>query len=254
MPGAFSPAGPPPAPQSPPPPPRGLLSAGSCLRSSSSRASRNRSRANGVMSSVTNASVSSMPDLRAADCTALHHPSGAEPTRLLARGRRRRRRHDVVLRALNDRVELAALALGHAELRERSGHLGHTQGGGRQLEVALVEHLCSYFLAARGSDPVQLVSVPVPRFDAIEGRRGHATTGRSVDQQTGTAKSPELLECGQDSHLVEIDASVDLIRADLDPGGSDTGALTRAVLAMHGSDLPFLDLPATTQKLGGPVT
>ena len=59
---------------------------------------------------------------------------------------------------------------------------------------------------------------------------------------------------GQDRHLVEVDASIDLVRADLDPGGSDTGALTRAVVAMHGSDLPFLDLPATTQKLGGPVT
>ena len=45
-------------------------------------------------------------------------PSGADLTRLLARGGRRRRRHDVVLRALDDRVELAALALGHAELRE----------------------------------------------------------------------------------------------------------------------------------------
>jgi hypothetical protein len=94
--------------------------------------------------------------------------------------------------------------------------------GERQLEVALVEHLCSYFLAARGSDPVQLVSVPLPRFDAVEGRRGHATTGRSVDQLTGTAKSLELLECGQDSHLVEIDASVDLIRADLGKGAPIT--------------------------------
>jgi hypothetical protein len=93
-----------------------------------------------------------------------------------------------VLRALDDRVELAALALGHPELRKglvevvvRSGHLGHTQVGERQLEVALVEHLCSYFLAARGSDSVQPVSVPVHRFDAVEGRRGHATTGCSVD-------------------------------------------------------------------------
>jgi hypothetical protein len=108
----------------------------------------------------------------------------------------------------------------------QSGHLGHTQVGERQLEVALAEHLCSYFLAARGSDPVQLVSVPLPRFDAIEGRRGHATTGRSVDQQTGTAKSLELLECGQQSHSAEIDAPVDRIRADLDPRGSDTGAAT----------------------------
>jgi hypothetical protein len=114
----------------------------------------------------------------------------------------------------------------------RSGHLGHTQVGERQLEVALVEHLCSYFLAARGSDPVQLVSVPVPRFDAVEGRRGHGTTGRAVDQQAGTAKSLELLECGQESHLVEIDAPVDLVRADLDPGGSDTGAVTRPVVAV----------------------
>ena len=45
-------------------------------------------------------------------------PVRADPTRLLARGGCRRRRHDVVLRALDDRVELAALALGHAELRK----------------------------------------------------------------------------------------------------------------------------------------
>ena len=133
----------------------------------------------------------------------------------------------------------------------RSGHLGHTQVCERQLEVALVEHLCSYFLAARGSDPVQLVSVPLHRFDAVEGRRGHATTGCSVDQQACTAEALELLECGQDSHLVEVDASVDLVRADLDPGGSDTGALTRAVVAVQDSDLPFLDLLRATEKLRG---
>jgi hypothetical protein len=33
----------------------------------------------------------------------------------------------------------------------------------RQFEVALVEHLCSYFLAAHASEPVQLVFVPLPR-------------------------------------------------------------------------------------------
>src|SRR6202022_1461853 len=96
--------------------------------------------------------------------------------------------------------------------------------------------------------------VPLHRFDAVVGRRGHATTGRSVDQQTGTAKSLELLECGQDSRLVEIDASVDLIRADLDPGGSDTGAVTRPVVAVQASDLPFLDVCVATEKLRGPVT
>jgi hypothetical protein len=57
-------------------------------------------------------------DLHAANCAALRDPSGADPARLLARGGRRRRRHDVVLRALDDRIELTALALGHAELRE----------------------------------------------------------------------------------------------------------------------------------------
>ena len=56
-------------------------------------------------------------DLHAANCAPLRDPSGADPARLLARGGRRRG-HDVVLRALDDRVELAALALGHAELRE----------------------------------------------------------------------------------------------------------------------------------------
>jgi KaiC/GvpD/RAD55 family RecA-like ATPase len=63
----------------------------------------------------------------------------------------------------------------------RSGHLGHTQVCNRQLEVALVEHLGVCFLTARSSDPVQLVLVPLHRFDAVEGRRGHATTGCSVD-------------------------------------------------------------------------
>src|ERR1700676_333801 len=63
----------------------------------------------------------------------------------------------------------------------RSDHLGHTQVCNRQLEVALVEHLCVCFLTARSSDRVQLVLVPLHRIDAVEGRRGHATTGCSVD-------------------------------------------------------------------------
>ena len=112
-----------------------------------------------------------------------------------------------------------------APLVVRSGHLGHTQVCECQLEVALVEHFCSYFLAARASDLVQLVYVPLPGFNAVEGRRRHGATGRAVEQQAGTAESLELLECGQDSRLVETDAWVDLIRADLDPGGSDTGTL-----------------------------
>jgi hypothetical protein len=49
-------------------------------------------------------------DPHAAHCAPLRDPSGADPARLLARGGRRRG-HDVVLRALDDRVELAALAL-----------------------------------------------------------------------------------------------------------------------------------------------
>src|SRR6476646_3560492 len=136
----------------------------------------------------------------------------------------------------------------------RSGHLGHTQVCERQLEVARVEHLCSYFLAARASEPVQLVFVPLPRFNAVEGRRRHGTTGRSVEQQAGTAKSVELLECGQDSRLVEIDASVDLIRADLDPGCSHTGTVIRPVVTVQDSDLPFLDVCAATENLRGTVT
>ena len=63
----------------------------------------------------------------------------------------------------------------------RSDHLGHTQVCDCQLEVALVEYLCVCFLAARGFDRVQLVLVPLNRFGVVEGRRGHATTGRSVD-------------------------------------------------------------------------
>src|SRR5271163_3837649 len=63
----------------------------------------------------------------------------------------------------------------------RSDHLGHTQLCNRQLEVALVEHLCVCFLTARSSDPGQLLLVPLHRFHAVEGRRGHATTGCSVD-------------------------------------------------------------------------
>src|ERR1700716_282441 len=143
---------------------------------------------------------------------------------------------------------------GRSALVVRSGHLGHTQVCERQLEVALVEHLCSYFLAARASEPVQLVFVPLPRFNAVEGRRRHATTGRAVEQQAGTAKSLELLECGQDSRLVEIDASFDLIRADLDTGGSHTGTVIRPVVAVQDSDLTFLDVCAATENLRGPVT
>ena len=58
MPGAFSTAWPPPG--SPSTTRTSRLSAGSCLLTSSSSASRSRSRSNGVISSVTNASVSSM--------------------------------------------------------------------------------------------------------------------------------------------------------------------------------------------------
>src|ERR1700761_4107609 len=78
----------------------------------------------------------------------------------------------------------------------RSDHLGHTQVCNRQLEVALVEHLGVCFLTARSPDPVQLVPVPLHRFDAVEGRRGHATTRRSVDQQAATAETFQLLEGG----------------------------------------------------------
>jgi hypothetical protein len=46
----------------------------------------------------------------------------------------------------------------------------------RQLEVALVEHLCACFLAARSSDGV------------------HATAGRLVDQQVAAAEAVQLLE------------------------------------------------------------
>ena len=56
-----------------------------------------------------------------------------------------------------------------------------TQVGERQLELAHLEHLCAYFLGARASDLASLVSVPLQRFDAVVVRRGHGTTGRSVD-------------------------------------------------------------------------
>src|SRR6202022_4707467 len=55
----------------------------------------------------------------------------------------RRRGHDVALRALDDRVELAALALGHAELREGLVEVVHERiplrAGDEQLAVR-VEH------------------------------------------------------------------------------------------------------------------
>ena len=77
-------------------------------------------------------------DLHAAHCAPLRDPSGADPARLLARGGRRRG-HDVVLRALDDRVELAALALGHAELREGLVEVVHERiplrAGDEQLAV-----------------------------------------------------------------------------------------------------------------------
>ena len=77
--------------------------------------------------------------LHAANFAALRDLSGADPTRLPARGGRRRRRHDVVLRALDDRVELAALALGHAELREGLVEVVHERiplrAGDQQLAV-----------------------------------------------------------------------------------------------------------------------
>jgi len=83
----------------------------------------------------------------------------------------------------------------------------------------------------RGFDRVQRVFVPLHGFGVVEGRRGHATTGRAVDEQAATTEPFQLLEGGQDRRLVEIDASVDLIRIDLDPGGSDTGASLARLLA-----------------------
>jgi len=73
-------------------------------------------------------------------------------------------------------LEEGADALGGISACCRSDHLGHTQVCDCQLEVALVEYLCVCFLAARGSDRVQLVLVPINRFGVVEGRRGHATT------------------------------------------------------------------------------
>ena len=77
-------------------------------------------------------------DLHAANCAPLRDPSGADPARLLARGGRRRG-HDVVLRALDDRIELAALALGNAELGEGLVEVVHERiplrAGDQQLVV-----------------------------------------------------------------------------------------------------------------------
>src|SRR5829696_8634536 len=85
-------------------------------------------------------------------------------------------------------VEAFTAAVGKLSL-PRSDHLWHTQVCDCQLEVALVEHLCACFLAARGLDPVQLVLVPLNRFGVVKGRRGHATTGGAVDKQAPTAES-----------------------------------------------------------------
>jgi len=84
---------------------------------------------------------------------------------------------------------------------------------------------------------------PRPRHDR--------TLGRAAGWH---CKILELLECGQDNRLVEIDASVDLIGADLDPGGSHTGTVIRPVVTVQDSDLPFLDVCAATKCLRGTVT
>jgi len=78
----------------------------------------------------------------------------------------------------------------------RSGHLGHTQVCDRQLEVAHVEHLCAHVLAASGSDPVQLVSVPLPGrcalLDSIDPVA--IVRRRGVVLQSARGPSPSLAE------------------------------------------------------------
>src|SRR6266498_786485 len=76
-----------------------------------------------------------------------------------------------------------------------SGHLGHTQVGDRQLELADVEHLRACFLSARRPDRLRLFSVALHRFEAVVRHGGHGTAGRAVDQQAGAAESLEILHC-----------------------------------------------------------
>jgi hypothetical protein len=60
---------------------------------------------------------------------------------------------DVVLRALDDRVELAALALGHAELREGLVEVVHERiplrAGDQQLAVRFRRHHCAFLTPDR---------------------------------------------------------------------------------------------------------
>ena len=77
-----------------------------------------------------------------------------------------------------------------------SGHRGHTQVCDRQFEVAHVEHLCAHVLAASGSDPVQLVSVPLPGrcalLDSIDPVA--IVRRRGVVLQSARGPSPSLAE------------------------------------------------------------
>ena len=187
MPGAFSTAWPPPGSQSTTR--RSCLSVGSCLLTSSSRASRSRSRSNGVMSSVTNASVSSMRIFMRRIVLRSATPFGADPPRLLGRGLSRQQ---VMARAARHRESDAASRRAYvwADVATRFG--GTSEGLARicrcSINVVLAEPGLADALWTRHAGCVRYGSSTVTTALLI-GRRSY---GGSKNGQANRAGAPVI--------------------------------------------------------------
>src|SRR5215218_1794476 len=124
--------------------------------------------------------------------------------------------------------------------------------GEAQLELPDVEYVCAQFAGSRVAKLPCVLSIALHRFRAVERRRRHAPAGLAVDQEAGAAEAFEILERWQHGRSVEVGGPSDLIAGHLEPGCAHTGAVSRAVVTMHRSDLPVVDCDiAAAEQLSG---
>src|SRR6476469_1046501 len=123
----------------------------------------------------------------------------------------------------------------------------------RELELADVDDVSAHFAAADVPQFPRLLAIALHGFATVERRRRHGAPG-AVHQEADAAETLEVLQCGQDVALVEVDGPLCLVRRDLDP--RDPRACTRArpVVAAEHPDLPGLGRRSATENLGRPVT
>src|SRR6478672_7828854 len=120
--------------------------------------------------------------------------------------------------------------------------------GQRQLELTDVQNVCADLPRPRVAQFPRGLLIAIHGLAAVESGRRDTPAGGAVDQEAGAAEAVEILERRQDGGPVEVDGSVDLIARHLDPRRAYTGAVSRAVLAVHRPDLPLIDRDAAATE------